>query len=133
MLTREVVVNTIGKTFADMLDEVVIESGSIHYTRRTMVEVLGCANFIAAARLQAVIKRLKITSAKELYKMDPLSIARSRGIGATSMYVAMCILDATGHDVEKWWGWDAKRTVVKFSTFKAHAMRRASKRKQDVA
>lgn len=133
MLDRKVVESTIGKTFADSLDETIFEVGELSYSRREMVEYLGCANFHAAALLQAVLKRLKIKTAKDLYDLDPLSLARAKGIGATSVFVAMCILDANKYDVEKWWGWKQGASVVKFSTFKSHALRRAKKRGQEVA
>jgi len=134
MLTRETVESTIGKGFADKLDEVIIEiSEDFKFTRREMVEELGCANFVAAYRLQRVLKRLKITSPHELYKLDPFSLVRSKGIGEAAMFVAMCILDAGQYDVAKWWGWKNTNTL-KFSSFKAKAVRRASKRgKQEVA
>lgn len=131
MLERRVVESTIGKTFADLLDETIFEVGELRYSRREIVERLGCANFHAASLLQAVLRRLKIKSAKDLWEMDPFSLARAKGVGATTIFVAMCILDAHGFSVEKWWGWN--NNVVKFSTFRAKALRRAKKRGQEVA
>jgi hypothetical protein len=134
MLDRKVVEKTIGKTFADRLDESILNvSRDLSFTRREMVELLGCANFVAAARLEKVLKRLKIHTPAQLHKTDPFSLLRSRGIGETSMFVAMCILEANEFDVEKWWGWKQGDNVVKFSTFKHHAAARARKHKQEVA
>lgn len=132
MLERKVVESTIGKTFADSLDVTIFEVGELAYSRREMVEQLGCANFHAAVLLQGVLRRLKVKTAKDLYDMDPLSLARAKGIGATCIFVAMCILDANKFNVEKWWGWNQEK-VVKFSTFKAKSLRRAKKRGQEVA
>ncbi len=133
MIERKVVENTIGKTFADSLDELIIIAGDkLTFTKRTMIEVLGCANFSAGKRVNFVLNKLKIETPAQLFKTDPFSIARTKSIGATSMYVIMCILDAADYNVEEWWGWK-KTNVLKFSTFKSHAMRRAAKRKQDVA
>lgn len=131
MLARTKVERVIGKAFADKLDTEVFSVGNWTYTRRQMVEDLGCANFIAAARLQKVLRKLGVRTAVQLYKLDPFSLARSRGIGEASLFVAMCILDADGYNVIKWW--EYKDNVAKFSTFKHHAMLRAAKRKQDVA
>lgn len=132
MLDRKIVESVIGKGFADKLDEAVLNvSQSLSYSRREMVEDLGCANFIAAARLEKVLKRLKIFSPAQLYRTDPFSLARAKGIGEAALFVAACILDANDYSVEKWWGWNDN--VVKFSTFKSHAMKRASRRKQEVA
>ena len=131
MIARAKVEAVIGKGFADKLDEMVFHSGDMGYTRREMVEELGCANFVAAERLGKVLRRLQIHTPAQLHKTDPFSLARARGIGEACIFVAMCILDAKGYDVVKWWQW--KDTIdVKFSSFKAHALSRASKRKQDV-
>jgi hypothetical protein len=131
MLAREKVEKVIGKTFADRLDELVFDVGIMQYSRRQMVEELGCANFVAAARLQKVLRRLGIKNGKQLYNLDPFSLARSKGIGEASLFVAMCILDSGDLDVIKWWQY--KGNDVKFSSFKRHAISRASKRKQEVA
>ena len=132
MLTREAVETTIGKGFADKLDDVVIHvSQELSFTRREMVETLGCANFIAASRLNKVLKKLEIFTAGKLYRTDPFSLVRAKGIGEASMFVAMCILDSKEYDVVKWWGWKGTNGV-KFSAFKHNATRRASKRKQEV-
>lgn len=131
MLNRDTVESTIGKGFADKLDEAVIHvSQDISFTRREMVEELGCANFLAAARLQKVLKKLQIFTPGKLYKTDPFSLVRSRGIGEASMFVAMCILDKAGYDIVKWWGWKGNQT--KFSTFKHNSIKRAKRRTQEV-
>lgn len=132
MIRRETITQVIGKTFADKLDELVFQSGEMGYSRREMVDELGCANFIAAARLQKVLRRLGVNTPAQLYKTDPFSLARSKGIGEASIFVAMCILDASKYDVLKWWGWKDTNDV-RFSTFKRQAITRASKRKQEVA
>lgn len=132
MLVREKVEKVIGKGFADRLDEQVFTvTINWFYTRREMVEELGCANFIAAARLAKVLKRLEINKPEQLFRLDPFSLVRSKGIGEAALFVAMCILDVNKFDVIKWWGFTG--TTVKFSSYKHHAMRRASKRKQEVA
>ena len=130
MLKREVIEKVIGKGFADKLDEPVMDLGSVTYSRREMVEELNCANFIAAVRLAKVLKKLSVRTPAQLYKMDPFSLARSRGIGEAALFVATCILDANEYSVVKWWGWNDN--VVKFSTFKHNAMKRARQYKQAV-
>jgi hypothetical protein len=131
MIVREKVEAVIGKGFADKLDEEVFSvTTNFFYTRREMVEELGCANFIAAVRLQKVLRKLDVRTPAQLFKTDPFSLARARGIGEASLFVAMCILDANKFDVLKWWQWNGN--TAKFSSFKAHAIHRASKRKQEV-
>lgn len=132
MLTRDVVETTIGKTFADKLDEVVLDvSPQLSFTRRSMVEDLGCANFVAAVTLQKVLRKFGITTPSQLFKTDPFSIVRVKGVGETTMFVAMCILDAAQYNVKDWWGWK-ETNELKFSSFKHNATRRASKAKHDV-
>ena len=132
MLERKTVEKVIGKGFADKLDEEVFKVNlNWFYTRREMVEELGCANFVAAARLAKVLKRLEVANPAKLFKLDPYSLARSRGIGEAALFVAMCILDAKQYNVTDWWQWNDN--TVKFSSFKANAIRRSSRRKQEVA
>ena len=81
MLTRTKVEQVIGKTFADGLDAPIFHvTDKWNYSRREMVEHVGCANFIAASRLAKVLKRLQITTPQQLFKLDPASLARTRGI-----------------------------------------------------
>ena len=133
MIARDKVETVIGKGFASKLDtDIFYVTYSFKYTRRKMVEELGCANFIAAARLAKVLRRLHVYSAAQLHRTDPFSLARTRGIGESCIFVAMCILDSRGYDVVKWWGWKDTNDV-KFSTYKHNAIRRSNKWKQDVA
>lgn len=132
MLTRETVEKTISKSFADKLDEVVFAvSDKLMFSRRQMVEELGCANFVAASKLQKALKKLDVTTPAQLFKTDPFSLVRIKGIGPASIFVAMCILDAAQYDVREWWGWKETNTL-KFSSFKYNATRRASKKQHDV-
>ena|SRR5262245_40380891 len=132
MLTRDIVNATIGKTFADKLDEIVFAvSDKLTFSRRDMIEVLKCGNFNAATRLEKALKKLDIQSAAQLYKLDPYSLVRVKSIGETSLFVAMCILDSAGYDVVKWWGWNDTNTV-KFASFKRDAIKRARKRKHEI-
>jgi|SRR5215471_1308678 len=134
MIVREKVEKVIGKGFADKLDEAMFNvNQKFQYSRREMVEILGCANFIAAVRLAKVLRRLSINSPAQLYALDPISLARTRGIGMSALFVAMCILDAHKYDPIKWWNPRDKDNVVKFSTFKHHKMRQAKKHAQEVA
>lgn len=128
MIERKTIESTISKTFADKFDEIVINvSQELSFTKREMVEELNCANFLAAYNLSRVLKRLEIFTVNKLYRTDPFSLVRSKGIGETAIYVAMCILDANEYDVKKWWGWKETNTV-KFSAFKHRATRRIAKK-----
>jgi hypothetical protein len=126
MLKREVVDKTIGKTFADKLDEKLTIIFGVEISKRIMVEEMGCANFQAAVRLGKALKKLDIHTPAQLHKTSPFDLARLRTVGEATIYVAMCILDSHEYDVEKWWGWKDTNDL-KFSSFKHSAMRRAKK------
>jgi len=131
MLNQDVIKTTIGKGFADKMEEYIMdESPSMRFTRRQMIDELGCANFLAAYRLSKVLKRLKISTPLQLARFDPFSLVRTRGIGETAMYVAMCILDFNKYDPVKWWGFNGNET--KISTMKHNAIRKAKKRNQEL-
>lgn len=132
MLNRDIVEATISKGFADKLDEIVLDiSPSLSFTRRQMVEVLGCANFVAATVLQKALKKLNITTPAQLFKTDPFSLVRVKGVGEATIFVAMCILDAAEYNVQEWWGWK-KTNDLKFSSFKYNATRRGAKSKHEL-
>lgn len=130
MLTIKKVSDTLGKTFADNLNEKILDSGSIQFTRHEIVNLLGCANLIAASKLNKVLRRLHIDSHKELWKLGPFALARLQSVGMATMYVAMCVLDYHKYDVIEWWSYDENE--LKFSSFKYKAMRRAKKRQETV-
>lgn len=132
MLKYDLLNKTVGKGFADSFEELAINiNDTITFTRREMIEELGCANFNAATRLQKALKKLDIVSPARLFRTDPFSILRIKGIGVTSMYVAMCILDFNDYSVAEWWGWKGTNHT-KFSSFKHRAIKKASKHKQEV-
>lgn len=135
MLKYTQIDNTLGKTFADGLEEVVINSGKeLVFTKRQMIEEIGCANFQAATRINKAFRRLDISTIKKLSDTDPSSLLRIKGIGQTSIYVAMCILDAHHISVEKWWGWNQEKdNILKFSAYRNKLTRKARKHKQEIA
>ncbi len=130
MMQRDSIEHVLSKGFADKLDEAIFTVGDKEYSRRNMVEELGCANFIAAAKLTKVLRRLKINTVRDIWDINPVDLARAKGIGEASIFVVMCLLDAHKFDVEEWWGWN--NNSVKFSTFKSNAISRAKRRSQDV-
>lgn len=126
MLKRDTVDKTLGKTFADKLDESLVAIFGVEISKRILVEEIGCANFQAAVRLGKALKKLDIQTPAQLHKTSPWDLARLKTVGEATMYVAMCILDSHDYDVEKWWGWKDTNDL-KFSSFKHNAIRRAKK------
>lgn len=116
----------LSKNFLAKLEEYIIDSGKLQFSRQEMIEELGCANFLAAHKLNKILRKLGIKSYAQLHQTDPHSLARIKGVGETVMYLVMCILDYNGYDVEVWWGWK-KGNDVKFSTFKHHVVKHSKK------
>lgn len=126
MMKREVIHATLGKGFADKIDEVIINYGDLIYTRREMIDFIGNANFNAAMRLNKLLKKLKIKTLGQLAKISPYDLYKVKGCGDTTVYVAMCILDTHKYNVMEWWQW-------KDDTQKKAAIARAKRYLQEVA
>lgn len=127
MIKREAIHATLGKTFADRVDDVILDvSDELRYTRREMIDFIGNANFSAAARLNKALKKLKVKTIKQLFEVDPFSLFRMKGVGDTTVFVVMCILDAHKYNVMEWWAW-------KDADQKKAAIARAKKHVQEVA
>jgi hypothetical protein len=132
MLKKEVIESLLSKTAADHLDAAFFEVGNMKYSRRDMIDILKCGNFTAAKKLQKILVKLEVVTPFKLFNTDPFSLLRVKGIGEWTVFVAMCILDAEGYDVEVWWGWKDTNTL-KFNAFKQQAVKTARKRQHDVA
>lgn len=130
MLSTTKVGKLIGKDVVNRLDELLIDTGSLQISKNDLVRVYGSGNWRAARNVGRALKRLGLKTPKDIYRMDPFSFARISRFGSDSFFVLMCILDHHGFGVEKWWGWKADDTVVKFSTFRHRAITRASRHKQ---
>lgn len=96
MISRTKVEKVIGKTYADSLDELIFDIGGIQYTRRELVDEVGCASFGATKRLERVLNRLRVHTPIQLYRLDPSSLARIHGIGSACIFTAMCIIEFEG-------------------------------------
>ena len=97
------------------------------WSRLSLVEDLGIGNFTAAMRLSRTLKKLNIRTASQLFRTDPCSLARIRGVGMAQLFVAMAILDHAGISVAEWWGWDGDRPVRTFTTYKHNLVYRTKK------
>jgi hypothetical protein len=117
----------LGTTFVkNSLDEVIFKCGRTEYSKLDMVDSLGCGNFAAAKKLSKALERIGVQSITQLVRLGPLPLARMKGVGPATLYVAMCILDAHGGHVERWWGWD-DGNGVKFSALKHRELQKAKR------
>lgn len=124
MLNYTVLHATVGKGMADKQEEICFQLGGNTYSKRIFLEDIGVANWVAIAKLSKVLRRLKITTPEGLFKLDPYSLHRAKGIGDTALFVAMHILHYHGYKPMEWWG-DEKIERLK-------KLRRAEKHKQEV-
>lgn len=75
--------------------EIILRVGEKTFTRERCVKELGCPNFKAAANLSHALESIGVTSAKDLAKTTPADLLRLEGVGERTVFVALCVLDAT--------------------------------------
>ena len=93
----------VGRSFLGRLDEVILEIGETTFTCREMIDKLHCGNFAAAKNLSWALERFKPENARELARrVDIEDLFVIKGVGVTTVYVWMCVLDALGKSPEKW-------------------------------
>jgi hypothetical protein len=83
--------------------DVILTIGPKTYTRETCVRELGCPNFRAASNLSTALKAMKCASIKQLAQTTPKDLLDLDGVGERTVFVALCVLDATDHAVSERW------------------------------
>jgi hypothetical protein len=92
-----------GKTWIDHQATPVLQLGKRSFNRYEMVSKLGCGNLVAAKNLMGILGELQVSSLKDLKALDPAALASIKGVGPTTLFVAMCLLEAEGVDVDAWY------------------------------
>ncbi len=93
----------LGKTFLDKFSEIVLAVGRDMFTRREMIEKLGCANFTAAKRLTWALDRFRPKSVREVAGRITLNdLWAVDGVGITTVYVWTSVLEYSGIDSVNW-------------------------------
>ena len=88
-------------------------SDELRFTRNEAIHELGCANWVGIKKLEKLLRRFKVRTARQLFLTDPKKFIAADGIGTVTLYVAMCVLDHHGYEVSRWWGWDQKEQTRK--------------------
>lgn len=85
-------------------EETILAVGAKKYTRQTCVTELGCPNFKAAQNLSHALGSIGVDSIKALAKTTPADLLRLEGVGERTVFVALCVLDATlqGKQADRW-------------------------------
>jgi hypothetical protein len=84
--------------------DVILTVGPKTFTRQTCVTELGCPNFKAAQNLSHALASIGVDSTKALAKTTPTDLLRLEGVGERTVFVALCVLDATttGETAQRW-------------------------------
>lgn len=107
-------------------EELIIDNGDLQFTRDDL-RMMGCSRYIGASMLNnKVLKKLGITTLKQLYNTSPLDIARMRGIGEAVIHNVLAILAAHEYDIKKWWA----SSGVKYSTLHSKAVNAVKRRER---
>lgn len=111
--------------------ETVLEFSELPYTRREMIELLGCGNFIAAKRLTVACKQFDILTLPDLDRVGLHGLLRIAGVGERAAWVAACLLHNGRYDVMAWIDRDSEEVSrsVKGGIAKAQARVRKQKRR----
>jgi hypothetical protein len=84
----------LGKHWLDMQQEGVLRIGSDVFSRRDVVERMKCGNMIAARRLSNAAEALNVKNVADFAKRFTLEdLLRVSGVGVTTCYVWLCVLD----------------------------------------
>lgn len=116
----------LGKSFINRQNEVVLRIGRKEWTRTELVQRIGVGNIAAAGKLSTVLRKAKCGSVEQLYAIDPRELALIRGLGETTVWVAMAILHTEGFDAGWWYAQalGAQQRTVTFRTMKLTRRRR---------
>src|SRR5579862_3567826 len=95
--------NKMGASFLSRQDEPILVIGQNVFTRRQLIEELRCANFAAAARLNSALGHFSPKGLKELAaRIDSADLMGLEGVGVTTVYVWLCVLEHVGKDPIRW-------------------------------
>jgi hypothetical protein len=93
----------LGKTFRDKQDEHILVIGKDQWSRQEIVDELHCGNFVAAANLTKIARKLDVASLEQLISRFTLEdLFQERGCGITTVYVLLCAQEAANKDPLKW-------------------------------
>lgn len=93
-----------GGSFQENQDEPVIIVGDQWFTKKDLTEKLHCGHYLKAARiLNNALMAFNAESFEALIETLTLEKLFSiRGVGTTTAYVWLCIVEYLGYDPEKW-------------------------------
>ena len=92
-----------GKTWVDRQSDPLLTLGNRKWTRYELVSKIGVGNFRAVTILLDALQRLGIHTLDDLKGVNPLALAAVRGVGTTTLFVVMSLLDSEGVNATTWY------------------------------
>lgn len=99
-------------TFAKWLDESIFELGDVSYSRHDIAHWTDSPCVRAARNLSKTLPKFQISTLAQLHAVGLDGLLRCAGVGERAAWVAACILDAEGYDVEKWMTMKPRKVVT---------------------
>lgn len=95
----------LGSSFVTALNgKVIFKDGKHTYSKHQLVRAFQTGNYRAAGLLMHAMKTCGYTKVEQLFDVPPEDLAGIKNVGVTTLFVLICIGEARGIDVEKWWG-----------------------------
>jgi len=88
---------------ADRQAEPLLTIGKKKWTRYQLVSTIGVGNFRAVMILLDALQKLGIKDVEALKRTPPVALAAIKGVGTTTLFVLMSLLDGEGVDVQEWY------------------------------
>lgn len=115
-------------SFQRWLAEPVFVLEDVSVSRERLAHLTDSPCTRAAQNLTRILSQMQISSLKQVHAIGLDGLTRCKGLGERAAWVAACVLDHEGYDVEAWL--DRKpRKVVTWKGAVVHSVKRAAKRK----
>lgn len=113
MLNPEQWTGVFGKTWVDRQTEPIFTLGTKRWTRYQLVSRVGVGNYRAVTILMDALQRLHVNSVKDLWNLSPVALASIKGVGVTTLFVTMSLLDSEEFNVKEWYAHHQTFTTLK--------------------
>lgn len=92
-----------GKTWVDAQTEPLLRIGKRTWTRYELVSKVGVGNYRAITILMDALQQLNVKTIKDLWELSPVALAAIKGVGTTTLFVTMSLLDSEEFNVKEWY------------------------------
>lgn len=92
-----------GKSWVDTQTAPLLRIGQREWTRYELVSKVGVGNYRAITILMDALQQLQIRTMRDLWALSPVALAGIKGVGVTTLFVTMSLLDSEEFDVKQWY------------------------------